>query len=85
MKLPPHLILDLVRVIMMQVMSVFVVWKAVDKLYDIDLFDFQHGWGKATAAVISIGTFVGLYQTISSGERLKTLGDKVIHGEEKGA
>lgn len=77
MNLPPHLVADLMKLIVMQVASVILVRLACIKLYGIDLFDFKKTPGMIFGGVITLGTFYGLYTTLTDKQKLQEIGEKI--------
>jgi len=77
MALPPHTLSDLLKLIMMEIAAVIVVRVAAKNMYGIDIFDFSKMPGKIFGGVITAVTFYGLYTTLSSGQKLQELGQKV--------
>ena len=80
--LPAHLVPDLIKIIIMQVLACYVLWTSLMKLYDINLLDYNTTYGRAFMIGIVGATFVGIYTTLSTGENLRALGAKVLQGQD---
>ena len=81
-RLPPHLLGDLFKVIVMEVFAAYVLYNALKKLWRIDLLDMSSMYGRAFAVGIVALTFIGLYTALSSAEKIHEIGSKVVYGEE---
>ena len=77
---PPHLISDLMRLIIMEILSLLALRLVVEQLFGINIFDFKTPLGRIIAAVIATTVFVGLYKVISIDGKLQEIGESVIHG-----
>lgn len=79
-KVPRHLSSDLMRLAVMEILSLVALRLVIEQLFGIDIFDFHTALGKLTAAVITTTVFVGLYKAISIDGKLQEIGESVIHG-----
>lgn len=81
-RLPPRLIADLVKIVSMEMIAFYVLWTALRKLYNINILDFSTMYGKVFAVGVTLTTFLGLYYTLSSASRIRSIGNKVVFGQD---
>lgn len=77
---PHHLTGDLVRLAVMEMLSLIALRLVIEQLFGIDVFDFSQPIGKLVGALITATVFIGLYKAVSIDGKLQEIGESVIHG-----
>ena len=78
--IPRHLMGDLMRIALMEIVSLIALRLTVVHLFGIDIFDFHTAIGQVLAGSISIAAFVGIYKVFTVEGKLQDIGERVLHG-----
>ena len=76
----PHVASDTMMLVTMEIAAVVTLRFTVLDLFGIDIFDFHTAIGQIVAAIISVGTFVGIYKTMTSKGGMLKLGRTAVYG-----
>lgn len=77
----PHTVSDIFTLVCMEAMAIVVMRFVLVELFGVDIFDFSSIGGQAAAALVTVGTFVGIYRVLTSRETASELASKVVFGE----